>query len=101
MRKEGFEIVVIDTNDNLAVQTNTIVPNLNLYLFLNSSAGLPPSGFSFLDVVRTGSFLIAPPKMCAILPSSAQAPAQLRLAELASISFPPTVQVSSETAEKQ
>ena len=41
VRKEGFEIVVIDTNDNLAVETNTIVPNLNLYLFLNSSSRLP------------------------------------------------------------
>jgi hypothetical protein len=67
VREEGFE-------------TNTIVPNLNLYHFLNSSARLPPSGFPLLDVVRTGFFLIAPPNMCAILPSSSQAPAQLRWA---------------------
>ena len=35
--REGFEIVVIITNNALAVETNTLVTNLNLIPFLNSS----------------------------------------------------------------
>ena len=35
--REGFEIVVIITNNALAVETNILVTNLNFIPFLNSS----------------------------------------------------------------
>ena len=37
VREEGFESLVIITNNALAVETNTLVTNLNLIPFLNSS----------------------------------------------------------------